>query len=142
MGIMSVTDKLSVSTCWASAAWLIQASANIMEEKNLMETSWHSTKICTGLQRTKTTWQPKHEVLYSFTEKIMLSRVIRKWHLLSRINVSILSKGCNLKHDLIPLAALLLGFGSSSLSCLPQIPLQDAKFPAYPWIRFGCEKYH
>lgn len=82
--------------------------------------------------------KPKHEVLYSFTEKIMLSRVIRKWHLLPRVNMSILSKGCNSTHILILLAALLFSFGNLSLSCLPQIPLQDTKFPAHPWIRFGC----
>lgn len=32
--------------------------------------------------------KPKHEVLYSFTEKIMFNWVIRKWHLLPRVNVN------------------------------------------------------
>lgn len=50
---MSVKDKLSGSTCWASAAWLIRASANIMKEKSLMQTSRRSTETCSGLQRTR-----------------------------------------------------------------------------------------
>lgn len=53
---MAVTDSLSGSTHCTSAAWLIQASANVMEEKSLMETSWHSAEACSGLQSTRATW--------------------------------------------------------------------------------------
>lgn len=85
----------------------------------------------------------KHEVLYSFRERRRFIRVVQKWYLLlPRVRLSILSKGYNLKHNLLSLAMLLPRFGSSTLSCLPQIPLRGAKFPACPWIRFGCYKCH
>lgn len=53
---MTVIDSLSGSTQCTSAAWLIQAPANVMEEKSLMETSWHSAEACSRLQSTRATW--------------------------------------------------------------------------------------
>lgn len=86
----------------------------------------------------------KHEAICSFRERQRrFSRAIPKWHvLLARVRPSVLRGGQDTKHTLLSLAELLPSSGSSPPSCLPQIPSQGAKFPAYPWIRFGCQRCH
>lgn len=62
---------------------MIQASANVMEEKSGMETSWHSVEASNRVSSTRATWIfSKPDTKLSFRERRHFSRAIPKWHLL------------------------------------------------------------